>query len=117
MPDRIYRTPDGQSRLLIRRAMAGMVPPQVLDNPRRGLQGADIHQRLLNTAEEIGATLARFYQSPYIGSYLDLHQLQALWRSLEHTVPTTASFKTTVIITQAIAAGLFLEQLDARTMG
>lgn len=73
---------DGCDRLLVRRGMAGILPPAVLHNTKRGLQDADWHLRLSAGRHEISHELARLERSETARRCLDLprmRQLAAAW--------------------------------------
>ncbi|MBF0477453.1 MAG: asparagine synthetase B, partial [Deltaproteobacteria bacterium] len=67
----------GEDRRLIRRAMAEVLPPEVVWNNRRGKQAADLPDRMhvsLGEIEETVATLQRSHRAPF---YLDMPRLRA----------------------------------------
>ncbi len=69
---------DGQPRWLIRRAMAGRLPPTVLNNRRRGRQASDWFDALSARQAEIAATLAQLEQDELARRALDLPRLRSL---------------------------------------
>lgn len=69
---------DGVRRRLIRRAMVGQLPLELLANERRGMQCADWFERLTGERAEIVAELARLVQSPQAARALNLPALQQL---------------------------------------
>jgi len=72
----------GESRALVRRAMAGQLPPAVLANRERGLQAADWFERLLGAQDQVGAELARLERSDLAQRVLDLPKMRRLFEHL-----------------------------------
>ncbi|HEX8744015.1 MAG TPA: asparagine synthase-related protein [Thermoleophilaceae bacterium] len=70
---------DGHDRWLIRRALAGLVPPEVAWNTRRGAQGADIAYRLRADARAVSAAVERVAASGAAREYLDVNALRRSW--------------------------------------
>jgi asparagine synthase (glutamine-hydrolysing) len=68
----------GEPRSLVRRAMAGRLPPEVLANRKRGLQAADWFERLSGARPEIGAELDRLERSDLAHRMLDLARMRRL---------------------------------------
>jgi asparagine synthase (glutamine-hydrolysing) len=69
---------NGQSRWLIRRAMANRLPSEILDNRQRGLQAADWFARALPHQDRMLAELARFGESRLARGAIDLPRLRRL---------------------------------------
>lgn len=69
---------NGQTRWLLRRAMAGRLPAEILENRSRGLQAADWHEGAARDLPRLRETLARLEAHPNAGRYLDLPALKAL---------------------------------------
>jgi asparagine synthase (glutamine-hydrolysing) len=68
----------GETRSLIRRAMAGRLPPAVLHNPKRGIQAADWAEQLWAQRASIQADLARIAQNRTAQQVLDLPRIRQL---------------------------------------
>jgi asparagine synthase (glutamine-hydrolysing) len=75
-PDQFQR--DGQSRWLIRRAMAGRLPSEVLSSRQRGMQSSDWLYRLRARREEAAQSLGQIQQNELAARALDLPRLQRL---------------------------------------
>ncbi len=73
---------DGMPRSLIRRAMAGRLPPAVLANRKRGLQAADWFERLVGARTQVAATLADLETSDLAQHFLDLKRMRRLFDDL-----------------------------------
>ncbi|MCX5786313.1 MAG: asparagine synthase-related protein [Elusimicrobia bacterium] len=69
---------DGEPRSLIRRAMAGRLPPEVLSNRKRGLQAADWFEELSGVRAELPAELDRLEKCGLAHRALDLPRLRRL---------------------------------------
>ncbi len=69
---------DGEPRALVRRAMAGRLPPEVLASRQRGLQAADWFERLSGARDEVVAELERLEQSDLACRVLDLARMRRL---------------------------------------
>jgi asparagine synthase (glutamine-hydrolysing) len=67
-----------EPRSLIRHAMAGLLPEQVLKNRMRGLQSADTLQRLKADRPRVLAELTRLESSDLSREVLDLKRMRAL---------------------------------------
>jgi asparagine synthase (glutamine-hydrolysing) len=77
VPERQYRR-GGQTRWLVRRAMAGRLPADVLDNRQRGLQAADWLPRMRRHQPRLLAALARLETSDLARRAIDLPRLRRL---------------------------------------
>jgi asparagine synthase (glutamine-hydrolysing) len=69
---------DGEPRALVRRAMAGRLPPQVLANRQRGLQAADWYERSANARREFAAALDALEGNDLARRALDLARMRRL---------------------------------------
>ncbi len=76
---------DGQSRWLIRRAMADRLPRLILENRKRGLQAADWFERLSGAQAQILDELARLETSELARHVLDLPRLRRLAEQMPQT--------------------------------
>jgi len=76
VPDSQYLR-DGKTRWLLRRAMAGRLPAEILEYRTRGLQAADWHESIGRDLPRIREELARLEAHPSAGRYLDLAALNA----------------------------------------
>ena len=106
----------GQSRSLIRMAMAGRLPDHVLNEQRQGLQAADFVTHLAVSKVEISAELGRMRQSELLSSAIDIPALQ---KQVEHW-PTGNTTKEDFIaygmrLSRAISAGRFVRRIEEGT--
>jgi asparagine synthase (glutamine-hydrolysing) len=103
---------NGKGRALARRALADRLPRVLLDESRRGLQGADWHERLTAVRDGVAAELDRLAACPPAARLIDLPRLRQLvdnwpdsgWERSEVTYPYRAG------LLRAISAGHFLRR-------
>ena len=69
---------DGQPRALARLALAGRLPPTILDSPLTGYQGADWHEGLTADRASLAAELTRLEACRPAARMLDLPRLRRL---------------------------------------
>ena len=110
--DQFWR--DGESRRLIRRAMAGRLPPAVLDNNQRGMQAADWFERLVAARTQVDAELARLERSAKAQRVLDLPLLRALYDRLPaNAAGATGDFVPYIYVLQGgLMLGAFLRWFE-----
>jgi asparagine synthase (glutamine-hydrolysing) len=102
----------GIRRALARRALADRVPKTVLDEPRRGLQAADWHERLTAVRDRVAAEIALLGACQSANKIIDLPRL----RQLVENWPTegwegdevVSAYR--VALLRAISAGHFLRR-------
>ena len=104
---------EGRDRLLVRRAMAGLLPTEVIWNPERGLQAADVAQRLLEHPEEIEAAFRDVENSHLAREYLDLPRMRNLRRDLYRRLDRRTTAKVRATLLRGLTVGLFLSRFDA----
>lgn len=107
IPDEQYAG-EGHDRWFIRRAMDGLLPPEVLWNRKRGIQGADFAYRLLADRAGVEAVLARLRAAPSVHAYLDLGRMQRVWTALQQRVTKVTCYQASWILMRGLSAGLFL---------
>ena len=104
----------GQSRSLVRRAMAGIVPDPVRLETRRGLQGADWDRHVNAERLEIAAEIDRLDRSQLASASLDLPRLRALlddWPEGGWHRPAIArSYR--LALMRGVATGRFLRRFE-----
>lgn len=111
VPEEQYRR-QGESRWLIRRAMNGRLPQEVLANNRRGLQAADLAQRVMARRREMSACLDRFAASERVRNVLDLERMrEVLSMSDLKGELALVNFACSCILLRGIGVGLFLESV------
>jgi asparagine synthase (glutamine-hydrolysing) len=112
IPDDQYLQ-EGKDRFLIRRAMTGILPPDVLTNPGRGLQAADIYRRLRLNSGQIRDELKCVQQESRLArEILDIKKLWDVLISLEHEItPRTSPYMHTILL-RGLMVGLFLHDFE-----
>jgi len=81
VPDE-QNTFEGGQRMLIRRAMAGILPDAVRWNNVRGKQSADTIFRLRNQCADVEQELSRFQSAAEVTRYIDTDSLKRVWNDL-----------------------------------
>ena len=109
---------NGVPRALARRAFADRVPAAVLDERRRGHQGADWHESVRAAQAPIAAEIARLGDSAPAARTLDLARLQGLvadWpRDGWERDSTELSYR--IVLMRALAVGHFLRRAAGGNM-
>lgn len=111
VPNRLYTGPAGMDRYLLRQAMHGLLPPLVVDTPRRGRQSADLVARLLTEQPEVERMLDQMRTSLPANTYLNVPRMAEVWRNcLESPQDPRQTHHAVTILTRGAMAGLFLDQ-------
>ncbi len=100
---------NGGERMLIRRAMAGILPPEVQWNRVRGIQAADLAYRLLDHPAETEDALGVMERSALAAEYLDIPALRRSWEDLQAAVTRETSSRASILLLRGLMAGFFLE--------
>jgi len=103
---------DGKQRALAKHALADRLPKLVLEEPRKGLQAADWHERLTAGRDRVAAELDRLDACPSATKALDLPRLHRLvenwpaggWERDEVSVPYRSA------LLRGISTGHFLRR-------
>ena len=103
---------DGQEKMLLRRAMAGRLPEEVLWTPRRGLQSADLDRRVLAGEQEIRDTLLTLQASPLVNRYLSLSQTEHALRTIREQPGSQKAFASAGKLIKSLSTGLFLQRFE-----
>ena len=99
---------DGVNRWLIRRAMQGYLPDEVRLNTQRGLQAADLGQRVLENREEIEAAMAKWSDMISHAKSWIYRAWQMCWPPCSVSVTPQNTMECVMILTRGLMAGLFL---------
>jgi asparagine synthase (glutamine-hydrolysing) len=106
---------EGVDRSLIRRAMWGLLPENVLTNRLSGLQGADWHEKLENQRGELAVQIAEIAKSPLARRVIDLGRLEnALmnWPSGGwHKAEVFREYN--LALTRGVAGGRFIRWIES----
>ena len=82
IPNEQY-TFSGGERMLIRRAMNGILPDAVRWNKVRGQQAADVTARLINQQADIDKEFLKLDNSEEIKKYLDIEAMKQAWKLIQ----------------------------------
>jgi len=105
---------EGGQRMLIRRTMEGILPPEAQWNTIRGKQAADVAFRILNHRGEMETTLARLHAHRDVPRYLDLPRMRCVWQELQTNVTRRTAYRTATTLLRGVMLGCFIE--DARRL-
>jgi len=112
IPDDQY-VRNGTDRYLIREAMAGLLPGEVLMNRKRGAQSMDVISRIRADVDKTRAALRRLDRSELAGEYLDLEKMRnVLNRVQREYTPKTAQEAKTILL-RGLMMGMFLCACEA----
>jgi len=107
VPDHIFWA-QGRQRGLIRDAMRTLLPAEVVFNPRRGLQSADIFGRILAQSAEIDDAIRHINRSPLAKAWLDIPYMLRILENLKRGEGAAVSASA---LLRAIGVGIFLSDL------
>jgi asparagine synthase (glutamine-hydrolysing) len=104
----------GQTRWLFRRAMAERLPPEILANPKRGLQAADWFERLCRAQAQVLEVLTRLEQSDLAKRALDLPRLRRLAEDLPRAAsgPTQLLADSRGVLDLGLMTGCFIRWVE-----
>jgi asparagine synthase (glutamine-hydrolysing) len=110
IPDAVYRDA-AHDRLLVRRAMEGLLPPSVQWNRRRGRQAADLPFRLRDDAASVSDAVRAVVASPIARETLNVGALLDVWARLRARI-TPASIGDAFTVARFLHLGRFLMALE-----
>jgi asparagine synthase (glutamine-hydrolysing) len=102
----------GQDRLLLRRAMAGRMPPEVLQTTLRGRQAADLGHRVLAARPSLEQPLEALALNPLAAHCLDLHHMADILDRLSPGNAQAAYDDCGCILLRGLNIGLFLDRFQ-----
>ena len=73
---------EGGQRMLIRRAMAGILPEAIRWNTARGKQAADVVGRLMNQRSDVERQIILFRSAGDVTRYIDVDAMQKAWDAM-----------------------------------
>jgi asparagine synthase (glutamine-hydrolysing) len=82
VPNEIFFNGQRENKYLIKRALKGILPDQVLFSKKKGLQSADIYYRLLHYRAEIDEHLPLLKSSAIVQAWMDVRKLEKDWAAL-----------------------------------
>ena len=98
---------DGKERFLIRRAFEGILPEEVLWNPRRGLQAADIGPRFVRNLAETERALTRIENTALAMELVDVPKMRCVLQSLRRDSEYRYDRRAVTILARGLMVGLF----------
>jgi asparagine synthase (glutamine-hydrolysing) len=105
---------NGESRSLIRRAMAERLPRAVVNNSLRGLQSANWLSSMDRHQIELRETMRRLKRSPLASHVIDLDRMDGLLANIRNS--TAAQLSTVIkfrrVIELGVTMGCFLEWIE-----
>jgi asparagine synthase (glutamine-hydrolysing) len=110
IPDSVYRDAE-HDRLLVRRAMEGLLPPSVQWNRRRGRQAADLVFRLRDDAANVGEAVRAVVGSPLARATLNVGALLDAWARIRAGV-TAGTLDEAFQFARLLHLGLFLRGFE-----
>ena len=105
---------NGHDRWLIRRAMRGQLPEDILTSKSRGAQSADWFPRLTRERHHIAEELKRLAKNSDVASIIDLPRLAAILDDWPDRQPPEFSFEARPLfwaLPQALGAAFFVESV------
>jgi asparagine synthase (glutamine-hydrolysing) len=108
IPDNQYVC-NGSDRMLVRRAMEGILPPAVQWRTNRGRIAADIIHRVLINEDEFRSVLCQIERSQTVGRYLDTAQIR---KDIDEMYSVRGSGWRKTAALSALLTAKFLLQLD-----
>jgi hypothetical protein len=110
VPDRIFSGASGGERRLVRLAMQGKLPPEIVWNTRRGLQSSDIVARVLADAPAIDSVLNGFEKDEQVNYYIDWKNITTTWQKIKGGAFDTLTLGDTSLVLGGIRNGFFLQK-------
>jgi asparagine synthase (glutamine-hydrolysing) len=106
---------EGVDRSLIRRAMWGLLPENVLTNRLNGLQAADWYEKLAGQRGELARQVADLKKSPQVRRIIDLARLERAIKNWPtggwHTAEVFQEYN--LALTRGVAGGRFLRWFES----
>lgn len=109
VPDDQY-VRNGKGRMLLRRAMKGHMPEEVLWNERRGRQAADIGFRVQQNYPELSDVLEQFEKSELVSYYLNVPKMKTILESIKSKVTKENTGFCVTTLLRGIGTGIFLQR-------
>ena len=113
IPEEMY-THGGEERLLVRRAMQGRMPDEVLWNQRRGRQAADVILRLKqkDCLEDARSVLADLEDSPLAHRFLDMKRMQQVFEAAQGEPDAQTAALVDTGLMRGLSVGMFLRRFE-----
>lgn len=109
MPDSQFRR-NGRGRLLVRRAMEGRMPAEVLQTSKRGRQASDLGRRVLSERQALEQVLSDLARNPMAAHCLDLPRMAEILDRLTPDNAQSAYGDCGCLFLRGLNVGLFLNR-------
>jgi asparagine synthase (glutamine-hydrolysing) len=87
LPNALYFDKRGNNKQVIREAMKGILPDEVLFSHQKGMQSADLYYRLMHHGSETEELLADLRGSTRVKTWMDVPRLEKEWQLLKRQDP------------------------------
>ncbi len=108
LPDRLYAR-DGQSRLLVREGMAGILPPEIQQRHHRGLQSCDTIQRTVLANQQLQQAINQLAASSMVTEIMDIERIADEVQTIINSNPKDIGHQRGWDLWQAILLAKFLQ--------
>lgn len=109
---------EGQERLLVRKALAGILPDKVrLNTKERGIQSADWLQRLSPSWDEVQEKILADLHNPRLLSYIDVDQVRQTLKLNQTLLPGKTNQADVRMLLVVLILGRYLESMEEETEG
>jgi len=107
LPDEVFWA-NGTQKGLIRVGMKDLLPNEIINGRRKGLQSADLFHRLLAERNEIEETLTLFECTPLCNEWLNLPKMRQVFNNLNHSNGFARTVDVNYVLLQGLSTGLHL---------
>jgi asparagine synthase (glutamine-hydrolysing) len=99
---------NNQYRRLIKNAMNGILPQEVLDETKKGLQAADIVERVFSEKDDFTVLISKLEQSPLVRDCIDLARMRQIFSSYLTSNDSSLAKESITILLRGLGVGMFL---------
>lgn len=103
---------NGHERVLIRKAMTERLPNAIIWPRQRGIQGADLILRMLETRIEIADLLQIFQHSNIVCECLNLSKLNNHFQTITTKPNSSSSLEAGALLLKGLSIGMFLNRFE-----
>jgi asparagine synthase (glutamine-hydrolysing) len=109
VPNQAFTGPGNLDRYLLRQAMRGVLPPDILNNQRRGLQAADLASRIQADAQNTRAALEELAAARLPREYINIPILESTFQQCLERQDSQYVYNSSVaILLRGLMVGFFL---------
>jgi len=108
----------GKDRLLIRRAMSGRLPDEIVNNTQRGLQAADWFERLYMARDVIEDELKSWNDTSLVSTILDVEKLRIIFNKISKPsyIAKNEDLAACFLLQKGLMNGRFLRWLETESL-